>query len=83
MENPSIFTKSICEIMAKSSTFVLVMTHFNFFDYRAYKTIIEDDLKFPLIYGEGKKVIDLQELYIQSVITFISLMCFIFYENAK
>uniref|UniRef100_A0A673ZNT3 Protein phosphatase, Mg2+/Mn2+ dependent, 1J n=1 Tax=Salmo trutta TaxID=8032 RepID=A0A673ZNT3_SALTR len=23
----------------------------------AYKTIIEDDLKFPLIYGEGKKVI--------------------------
>lgn len=25
---------------------------------RAYKTIIEDDLKFPLIYGEGKKVKD-------------------------
>lgn len=23
---------------------------------RAYKTIVEDDLKFPLIYGEGKKV---------------------------
>lgn len=26
------------------------------FCWRAYKTIIEDDLKFPLIYGEGKKV---------------------------
>lgn len=25
-------------------------------DHRAYKTIVEDDLKFPLIYGEGKKV---------------------------
>jgi hypothetical protein len=24
--------------------------------YRAYKTIEDDDLKFPLIYGEGKKV---------------------------
>jgi len=24
--------------------------------HRAYKTIEEDDLKFPLIYGEGKKV---------------------------
>lgn len=24
--------------------------------FRAYKTIVEDDLKFPLIYGEGKKV---------------------------
>jgi len=23
---------------------------------RAYRTIVEDDLKFPLIYGEGKKV---------------------------
>lgn len=33
---------------------------FKFFDYRAYKTIVEDDLKFPLIYGEGKKVIDLK-----------------------
>lgn len=26
------------------------------FPYRAYKTIEDDDLKFPLIYGEGKKV---------------------------
>lgn len=26
------------------------------FPHRAYKTIEEDDLKFPLIYGEGKKV---------------------------
>lgn len=24
--------------------------------HRAYKTIEDDDLKFPLIYGEGKKV---------------------------
>lgn len=24
--------------------------------YRAYKTIEDEDLKFPLIYGEGKKV---------------------------
>lgn len=24
--------------------------------YRAYKTIDDEDLKFPLIYGEGKKV---------------------------
>lgn len=27
-----------------------------FIPYRAYKTIEDDDLKFPLIYGEGKKV---------------------------
>lgn len=24
--------------------------------FRAYKTVQEEDLKFPLIYGEGKKV---------------------------
>lgn len=29
-----------------------------FYPFRAYKTIVEDDLKFPLIYGEGKKVRD-------------------------
>lgn len=26
------------------------------FNHRAYKTIDDEDLKFPLIYGEGKKV---------------------------
>lgn len=31
-------------------------TNYLLFDCRAYKTIVEDDLKFPLIYGEGKKV---------------------------
>lgn len=31
-------------------------TKFFYSFLRAYKTIEEDDLKFPLIYGEGKKV---------------------------
>lgn len=30
--------------------------------FRAYKTIVEDDLKFPLIYGEGKKVRNMENL---------------------
>lgn len=28
----------------------------SFLMHRAYKTIEDEDLKFPLIYGEGKKV---------------------------
>lgn len=30
---------------------------------RAYKTIVEDDLKFPLIYGEGKKVRNCKNIF--------------------
>lgn len=32
------------------------MVDFSLHKRRAYKTIDDEDLKFPLIYGEGKKV---------------------------
>lgn len=39
--------------------------------FRAYKTIVEDDLKFPLIYGEGKKVCLIISLLIPPVKDFL------------
>lgn len=46
----------IRELMLSKQSLDQVMISFNCVSCRAYKTIVEDDLKFPLIYGEGKKV---------------------------
>lgn len=35
---------------------VIALICISFLMHRAYKTIEDEDLKFPLIYGEGKKV---------------------------
>ena len=35
-----------------------IQTHYCLlFPHRAYKTIEDEDLRFPLVYGEGKKVV--------------------------
>lgn len=37
-------------------SFTVLLYIFSLLKHRAYKTIEDEDLKFPLIYGEGKKV---------------------------
>ena len=46
------FSWSMCALSAIKQKPITVSSHL----CRAYKTIEDDDLKFPLIYGEGKKV---------------------------
>lgn len=45
------------QVFSKTSVKEHTITHPpSFFIFRAYKTIEDEDLRFPLIYGEGKKV---------------------------